>query len=464
MRVLLVFSIFIYILTSCHGDRRGEAFALYREGERLETVGNLDSAVAVYLKAADLSANIEDTGLRSTIYNHLGDLLLMHGAYDRAMQAHKRAKESAKRLPDKSFLSRAYRGIGKNYYLRADMKEALRYFLLAQGLEEYIADPEELSSVYNNLSGAYCELGKYEAALQCNTKAMSLTADSLKIYRNSAVRGRLYMLIHQYDSSLYYLYQASRSKDARIRISSYYKLSDIPVTGGLTDSMKYVYLSLAEQLSDSVDELNRSVQIVEAEHLHQLESLKSKEKMKLVLTIVVLVIIVMITMAYLYHRYRHKTHNYQKIIKELNTDKRVFSEEQEQNNSEREKHIISIVIATGNSCAESFKRTSLYSKLKEKLAVPDSTVLTYEEQDELRYLVFKEFDNYIRQISAVIQRLSPNDSLLCCLALLKLTTKECAFCRGVSSETIRSQRARIKKKIPKSFLENGLFDMIFGEE
>ncbi|RGN50279.1 tetratricopeptide repeat protein [Bacteroides sp. OM05-12] len=462
MKPIFILFVFIFLLCSCSGDRHTNALALYQEGELLEKLNIPDSAVNAYRKAADLLEGSQDYELICKVYNQLGDLLLIHEVYDRALVAHQKALKYGLLLEDKSCQSKAYRGIGKNYYLRKDTKEALTYFIRALQLKDRIKDKEECSSIYNNLSNAYGELKDYEKALEYNSEAIRLTEDSLKIYRNYAVRGRLSTLLQRYDSAYYYLVMASRSGDARIQASCYFKLSEMPVESGVTDSMKYEYLNKAHLLSDSIEDISKSVQITETEHIRQLELLKNKEKNKLIFIVSFSLSLVLLVVFCLYYRYKRRIRAHQKKINDLYADHVELRDERELNNDSREKQIIAIVSRAGNACLENFMTTSFYTELKNKLQSEDC-VFNYAEQDELQKVIFKEFDNYIQQISNIIN-LSSNDILLCCLSLLKLTTKECAICRGVSSETIRSQRTRIKKKIPKTFLENGFFSVIFGEE
>ena len=70
---------------------------------------------------------------------------------------------------------------------------------------------------------------------------------------------------------------------------------------------------------------------------------------------------------------------------------------------------------------------------------------------------------YLQQLSSVVP-LTGNDAFLCALIQLGFSTRECAVCRGISNETIRSQRTRLRKKIPQNFSDQGLGVVILGEE
>lgn len=462
MKPLLLLLILSNLLLACHKDKHSQAMLLFQEGKELEESNFPDSAINIYRQATELLNGTKENELMGEIYNQCGDLLLSNEVYHRALNAHKKALEYGNMLDNKTQASRAYRGIGKNYYLRKKEQEALSYFTKALQLKDQVWDKEEQSSIYNNLSNIYTVLKEYQTALEYSSKAIQLTQDSAKIYRNYSIKGRLFNLLHEYDSAYYYLLAGSRSQNIRTQASCLFKLAEMPLKSGITDSMKYEYLNKAQILSDSIEYIGKTVQIAEAEHQRQLERLKHEGNNKIMYVVLLSAMAAMLVMLYLYYRYKRRLSLYQDKINRLYTDLNGQNEEKISDNDHREKQIIHIVSRTGNTCTANFTSSPFYAELKKKLRSDDCS-LTYAELDELQKVIFKEFDIYIQQISAIIN-LSANDITLCCLSLLRFTTKECAICRGVSNETIRSQRTRIKKKIPKTFFNNGLFNVIFGEE
>lgn len=461
MKKLLPALLILLSLSGCRKDNYREASVLFSQGRIQELHNDPDSAVQTYRRAAELLNGSEHYELMSKIYNQYGDLLLQNEVYGKAAETHRQALEYASRLEDQSQASRAYRGIGKNYFLQKNIREAFHYFNKAAGLAGRIGDPEELASVYNNLSNAYQILKQYDKALEYNAKAISQTRDSLKIYRNYSVKARIFILRHQYDSALYYLTQASRSSDIRIQVSCLFKLSEMPAESGITDSMKYNYLNRARILQDSIERIDNAVKISEAEYQHQLGVLKTQDIQRLIGTIVLATLLALGIFLFFYRRYRRRIRKYQQKIERL-SDEFGRKEGRVMENNDREKQIIRIISHTGSACCQRFTSTDYYQTLRNKLD-ENNCALTYAELDELQQVVLKGFDVYIQQITGIIN-LSTNDSVLCCLSLLRFTTKECAVCRGVSSETIRSQKTRIKKRIPKTFFNNGLFQVMFGEE
>lgn len=459
--LIYLFSILL-LLSACHTDRKDVAITLYQEGKRMEVAGRPDSAVYRYRKAITLLDGLEYDEWSSRIQNDLGNVLLDYALYDRARDAYQQALQHSIYITDKTLLSASYRGLGKSYYLQEDYPKALEYFLRAFRLPDDQVKDEERSSVYNNLSNVYLQLKDYHKALCYNQQAIRLTRDSLKIYRNYSVRGKLFTLVQQYDSAYYYLLQASRSNNARIQSSCFYKLSEIPVQAGMPDSMRYQYLTKAQSLSDSIEDTRKIALITEAEYSHVLMQLKDEENSKLLCLVLLFAGLCIILGGYGAGRYKRKVSLHRKQMAELYSQHEVKSEARAQENTNREKQIIGIISGIGRSCVGKFVGNAYYKELRGKLQ-QEACCFTYTEQEKLQKIISKEFEQYIQQLSVIIN-LSANDALLCCLSVLGFTTKECAVCRGVSPETIRSQRTRIKKKTPKTFLDNGLFQAIFGEE
>ena len=247
---------------------------LYRQGVKMEEQHIPDSALILYHQALKQLSGTQNQELKGKIYNHLGDLLLDYNIYETAQESYSQAIQASQSLADKSNLSQAYRGMGKYYYLYKDRDSALYYFEKPLGFFDQIANREERSSVYNNLTTAYKQRNNIEKALEYNAKALSLTRSEVKRLRNYAVRGQLFALQQQYDSALFYLEQASQSKDKSIRASAYFKLADLPEEAGINDSLRFFYLHEGYRLSDSIENSAVSHQIDRQEHIRITTDLK----------------------------------------------------------------------------------------------------------------------------------------------------------------------------------------------
>lgn len=457
---VFLFSMLFVFMDSCI-DKNAQALYWYEEGLRYEEREELAAALKAFLKAVDSLEDSTDRTFYAKACNKLSEMFFKHSYYERAMDTSKRVLDEAERLSDKTELSRAYRGIGKIHYIKGDWKQALQYFQQAQELEAQVNDFEEIASIYNNLSNTYCEMEEYKKALDCNTKVLILTKDSLKLHRNLSVRGRIYTHLCRYDSALYYILQASLSPDIRVRASSYYKLVDMPVESGMTDSMRFVYLSKAKMLSDSIENPRHSRSIIEGEHQYQINALKNKELTKWTIVIITIIVLASVVGLYFYLRFKQKIVKYEHLIAKLNDGHHKLNKIHEQSNAEHDHMLVSLINNIGKSCADNFMSKPIYTNLQTLLK--ENRMLNYEEQEKLIHETFLIFNSYLKQLKLITDRLSDNDLFLCCLLLLDFNTRECALCRGVSNETIRSQRTRIKKKIPQNLLKAGLMKAYFKD-
>lgn len=424
-----------------------------------------DSAILLYHQALKQLNKAPNDTLQGEIYNRLGDLLLDYNLYETAYDSYRQAVAVSQGLDDKSNLSRAYRGLGKYHFLYKDKDKdndkdsVLFYFKKPLQFFDQIKDREEQSSVYNNLATAYKELNDIDKALACNARALSLTRKEVKRLRNYAVRGKLFALQMQYDSALFYLEQASHSQEISIKASAYFKLANLPKEAGFADSLKYRYLKEAYRLFDSIENTAISHQIDRQEHLRITADLKEESHTRLLVAIAICVVAVLFlsVAVFLFYRRHLRRRNEQ-----LFAHKWQKQEARAQENENRELQIIDIIRKAGERCSHDFKSDPAYSLWYPKISSGKES-LSYDEQKQFQDLIVKAFDPYLKQLSNVVP-LTGNDAFLCALIQLGFSTRECATCRGISNETIRSQRTRIRKKIPKNFLEQGLGTIILGEE
>lgn len=432
---------------------------LYRQAVEMEERHIPDSAVILYHKALKQLNNAQNDELKGKIYNRLGDLLLEHNIYETAWDSYLQAMQASLGLADKSNLSHAYRGMGKYYFLYKDRDSALFYFEKPLEFIDQIDSREERSSIYNNLTSAYKQKNDIEKALESNAQALSLTRDEVKRLRNYAVRGQLFALQQKYDSALFYLKQASKCADNTVKASAYFKLADMPEEAGMADSLKYYYLQEAYRLSDSIENSAVSHQIDRQEHIRITTDLKEQSHTRLIvsITICVVALLLLSMIAFIFYR-RHLKRRNEKLF----AHKWKKQEARAQENENRELQIIDIIRKAGERCSRDFKASSTYAEWYKRITSGKES-LSYDEQKNFQTVILKEFDPYLQQLASVVP-LTGNDAFLCALIQLGFSTRECATCRGISSETIRSQRTRIRKKIPQNFSTQGLGMVILGEE
>lgn len=143
-------------------------------GELYLNMHNLDSAL-FYLKAA--STIHTGTADLSYTLNTIGKVYHSMKNYDKAIQYHQRAYDTAKVLDDKLSMAQAKLGIAAIYMAEEDYPMAIRTYEEARILFEGIGLDEgyDLKSAYEGLAKCYIHEREFEKALQIQTKLIDLT-------------------------------------------------------------------------------------------------------------------------------------------------------------------------------------------------------------------------------------------------------------------------------------------------
>ncbi len=461
----------ILLLSACHRDIQ-KAEELFEKGKTLENEGCIDSAVIIYHQAIDLLAYTDKNTLKGEIYNQLGNLFINNSLYQNAFEAFKEGLKYNINLEDRTNASISLRGMGKSYAFRLIPDSAIKYVIQASLLIPHIKDREEISSIHNNLSGLYVDLKNFDKALEHNTLSSILTKDSANIYRNYYIKGEIFNIQENYDSAWTYYTAASHSNNIYTKAGCYLELSKLAKK--INPSKYAAYMEIYHDLNDSISRLEQTAEITIAEQYH-LKNTINKERTKLSNWIFIFLGISILLIGY--HQYKIRTEKKKNndmdkilrdneiIIQQLHhqlseIDKALIQSKNHQETAQKQTEIyeklqntqgiiISNIKITGEECVRAFMKSKIYRELKNKLKEHNS-VLLQADQEKYQTDIIKEFRPYIQYLST-FTKMSQEDYYLCCLGLAGFTTKECAFCRGVTNEAIRSQKIRIKEKFMKSF-------------
>lgn len=451
---ILLLSILFITLFSCKNaglspDEITKADSIYQYGKRMESEGKADSAVIFYRKSLSIVENSNQYELIGTIYNQLAELLWLHNYYDRAISCYQDAFDATKKLEDMTLSSKSLRGIGKCYILKNQFDSALIQMEKAYELHPQIKNKKELASLYNNLSVVCSELGYQDRAMEWNVKSMSITEDTLLNFRNYALRSDLCYKEGKYDSAVHYAHLGLRSQDIYIRSSCTETL--YLVANQMNSPDTTTYLRMVTTLSDSIKNSNKAAEIGDAElKLKQEQIIKAMNQQPRNWVYWVLGCIITINMIiftiYIVKR-KKQPMNTAVIGKPLQSD---ITSDREQ-----------VIIKKGELYSELFQNSLSYQTTLEKLSKKKN--LTYNEQKSLMESIGNTFEPYIEELDKHLN-LTHEESLLCCLSLLKLSNQQCAACKNVSENAIRTQKSRIKNKITQIAAYDKLFDAIFNRK
>ncbi|MGN0036154.1 MAG: tetratricopeptide repeat protein [Bacteroidaceae bacterium] len=465
MRTHLYITLYLLLLllAACHSGRHSDpqptrANALFDYGQKKAEEGKADSAVIYFRRSLSALEGTTHYELQGTVNIRLAEVLWLHNYYDRAIHCYEQALEAGSHLTDKTLTSQALRGIGKCHLLKNEFEKARAQMGKAYGLRTEIQDPEELARLYNNLSVVCSEMGDQEQALQWNIRSIELTHDTLLRFRNIALRADLCFKTAAYDSACHYARLGLQSPDIYVRTSCAETLYSVAGETLSADTARY--LSLVASLNDTIKSTNQTAEIGDAEMTLKQEQinwvLNRRSPDWLYWLIAIALLLHLATLAFVLYRRKktsmkwgkNTTHAPQTSAEDTTPEAHPLEQEQ-------------MLIQKGRLLSEVFVSGLPYQTTLQILE--KNHHLTYKEQQRFLEAIADTYASYLDDLTAHVA-LTREEGVLCCLCLLKMTYQQCAACKNVSENAIRTQKSRIKNKMTQAAPYRQLFDTIFARK
>lgn len=452
MNVRVCYIVILLFLFACHSEHHQEkAIRLYEYGVEIESF-QPDSAAYLYRRALSLTGT--KSSLSVELHLRLGNLLRTHHLYNRALEEHIIALKESMAIDSVKYTARSLREVGKDYLYKNCPDSALGYIKEALLLSTAVSDTLEMTAAHNNLSVVYGELNELEQATRHAYRAISLSEDSMLIYRTYSAIGKMFLLSKQYDSAYYYSRQGSLSSNIYTRANSYKQLCEIALEIG-NDTLYEESIKLLNVANDSIEKTNRTELMGETEYRYDLERVLYTEKTRYYRWITIIIIAALLILFLYIQKRRMKEKAWkaqmeallQKIKNNEERDKSIGAQTiiARQVDNER-KELQSLIDKKGDVCALSFMRTKAYKNMKSMIEAKSESVLNIDERQIVSQAIYKAFNEYIDTLKKYTQ-LTQDEAVLCCLIKCGLNIKECAICKGVSPNAIRTQKSRIKSKL-----------------
>jgi tetratricopeptide (TPR) repeat protein len=443
-------------------DFHEQADKLYRaEGDRERVAANLDDMGLLYYynrqmplarkqydEALGIYREIGNAGGMADTYGRIGHLYEKRQLYDSAFFYQRQALLQYSKIAHKQGMAKIYENMGSIFEDLARYDSSWYYF--ANSLELYEQAGEEVASieVVNNLGDIYRKTGRYREAIVQTRKALLLAEKTNDLYEKGAAYrdlGKAYDLLHQEDSAYHYL-ELSR----RATLDIYSK----------ENNRQTAFLSVLFEIDKKNDE------IVKLENARKITSI--------VTTAVVIVVVLLVVLGWvIFSRQRMKIRN-----------------ERLQSEQNRQMHEAQRGLMQGELANRQLQEDRLVEELEVKrkgltsytLHVIQKNQLLENLRDRLSFLVKEDKRDQKKQLQQLIQQINQNfnhdqywdefretfeqvhqqffDSLkrhsddltgndlrLLSLIKLNLTSGDIATLLGISTDSLRVSRYRLKKKL-----------------
>ena len=443
-------------------DFHEQADKLFRaEGDKERVAANLDDMGLLYYynrqmplarkqydEALGIYRETGNAGGMADTYGRIGHLYEKRQLYDSAFLYQRQALLQYSKIAHKQGMAKIYENMGSIFEDLARYDSSWYYF--ANSLELYEQAGEEVASieVVNNLGDIYRKTGRYREAIVQTRKALMLAEKTNDLYEKGAAYrdlGKAYDLLHQEDSAYHYL-ELSR----RATLDIYSK----------ENNRQTAFLSVLFEIDKKNDE------IVKLENARKITSI--------VTTAVVIVVVLLVVLGWvIFSRQRMKIRN-----------ERLQSEQNRQMH-EAQRGLMRVELAN-----RQLQEDRLVQELEVKrkgltsytLHVIQKNQLLENLRDRLSFLVKEDKRDQKKQLQQLIQQINQNfnhdqywdefretfeqvhqqffDSLkrhsddltgndlrLLSLIKLNLTSGDIATLLGISPDSLRVSRYRLKKKL-----------------
>jgi tetratricopeptide (TPR) repeat protein len=167
-----------------------------------------DKAMNAYRRSLNIYKKYDHLKGQAAVFGSIGQLYEKRQNYDSAFYYQKLALKINERINDKSSAAKIYENLGSIY--EDQEKYDLAYVNFKQSLDLYKLDHNNLGSieVINNLGDILRKTGRYKESIKQTAAAMKLASDLGNIYQLASCcrdLGKAYELLNQMDSAYYYV-------------------------------------------------------------------------------------------------------------------------------------------------------------------------------------------------------------------------------------------------------------------
>ena len=435
-------------------------------GRVLQESNHISQAIQAYLNA--LSCRTTDYNNQVQIYDNLAECYESQNFFHKALEMYEKSYAINKKENDSIKIIYPLRGIANLYLLQEDTAKTISYYNQALHILKKTNDSIWKSTILCDMARLSHSQGNYERAFKYINRALknALSTDDL-----SALyfwKGTILFELDKYDSALYYLTQASISKDIDTQIASFQSLYELKKEQHLFNEA-IIYNDKALILYDSIQNSQHQEEINEILKEHALTIYRQEQKqirIKQIATLcfctLLVIAAIIITFMYINNCEKRRHIELQQRLMKLVSDRNDLREKLKslsltnkktnKKNEELQANLFELWKQTIQICTRLFKTTDSFKKItsiEKSKYIPDKIIKT-ENIKHIRTEIKNTFAEAMLNFQELCPNLTQDDILFCILCHLKLSKLTIEMCmEGASSSALNQRKYRIKKQLMK---------------
>lgn len=157
-----------------HPKHQNELKSLYQKGDRLYSLGQLETALKIFQKALEITKLINSPEQRLDIVYRLALVHCRIGEYINTLKYLKLALKIAKKIGNEAKIATIYNEQGETYYLLKEYTNALQCYSKALTIFQEIKDIVGIGKTVNYLSKIYNLAGLSDRALEYSRQSLNI--------------------------------------------------------------------------------------------------------------------------------------------------------------------------------------------------------------------------------------------------------------------------------------------------
>lgn len=439
-------------------DNRNTALAYFYCGRVLQEQKKGEEAMSCYLTAETYANQADDTNLKGLIQSAVGSILFDQLLKDEAIYRFKRAVAYFQKIKNRKNEIGIYTLIGNCYLLKAKIDSASHYYTKGLALAETVKDSIRSAMINQNIGVLYREKGDYIQAKQSFKKAIPYAineTEQARIYLNIA---KVFEKENQKDSALFYAHKVlalqGKTEENHLLANTYSLLSKIEESRANFQKALEYHKSYTRYLSSIIDE-NKNKAVLDIQKKYDFERIQNennqlalqKERTLLFASAAFSICILIVFFFYLksIHDKKKVAETEQKLHALMDMAENYREQERSIHNTlVRHFEILRKAALLESKIAEQDKKQSqkLIKEFNEIVYGQDSLDwdLLYQSMNELEH-------GFFDRLHAKYPQLDKSEFRICCLTYAQFSRMEIAVVLNLSTSTIQSKRATIRKKL-----------------
>ncbi len=403
-------------------DKEGMASTYGNIGLIYEKLKNYSAAIDNYTTAIKMAKEIKDTQLICYCFNYSVSVYIEQGDYKRAGEAGNEALLLCQKAGNAELVSDAEYHIGQLSFRLGKLDDALSYLNKTLEIKEKIGDKKLVSKLENEIGRVLVEMKNYPEAEEHFQKALMI-AYSIGAKENIDA---IYWSLTKLDSA---------KGDYK---SGYYNFRNYLIYKDSIYNEQVSAKIVTEQLTYDFDKKQTQEKAeVEKKEAHQL----------IIRNIIFVCFLIAILFAFVFFRQRRR------IARELFLAKANL-QEYVKNMAEK-----STMLLDFQEEINKLKSSTDEQRVSKLQTLNQAIILTDADWNQFRILFEQVYPGFLSRLKVKLPDLTPGEIRLVSLTKLNIGTKQMAGILGVSDDTIRKTRYRLRKKLGLAE-ENTLDDVV----